>query len=152
LASHALLCRILVPGIFGHAVDVDALEQRLSTFFQHQQQTLEVPPRGSIILAVDGKTFTQRVRGTIPTGQTSGVHLVAAYLPDVSVVLAQLAVNHKENEIVAVPTFFAHLDWNGTVVVGDAMQTQRALSTQIVQAGGESVVCQREPTRALCRD
>lgn len=119
--------------ILGHAVDVDALEQRLSMFFQHQQQTAEVPPRGSIILAVDGKTL----RGTIPTGQTSGVHLVAAYLPEVGVVLAQLAVEHKENEIVAVPTLLARLDLQGTVVVGDAMQTQRALSVQIVEAGGD---------------
>jgi predicted transposase YbfD/YdcC len=134
--------------MLGHAVDVDALEQRLSTFFHHQQQTPEVPPRGSIILAVDGKTFTQRVRGTIPTGQTSGVHRVAAYLPEVGVVLAQLAVNHKENEIVAVPTLLAYLEWHGTVVVGDAMQPQRALSTQIVEAGGDYLwfVKENQPT------
>jgi predicted transposase YbfD/YdcC len=119
--------------IFGHAVDVQALEQVLGTFFQELHTTSEVPGRGSLILAVDGKTL----RGTIPLGHTHGVHLVAAYLPDSGVVLAQLAVDDKANEIVAVPKVLAQLDLTGMVVVGDAMQTQRALSTAIVEAGGD---------------
>lgn len=114
-------------------VDVQALEAALSTFFQGSQATAEIPARGSLILAVDGKTL----RGTIPAGQTRGVHLVAAYLPETGVVLAQLAVDTKENEIVVVPTLVAHLDLTGMVVVGDAMQTQRKLSIQIVEAGGD---------------
>ncbi len=43
----------------------------------------------------------------------------------------------KENEIVVVPTLLAQLDLQGTVVVGDAMQTQRDLSIQIVETGGD---------------
>lgn len=119
--------------LFAEAVDVQALEAALSTFFQARQATAEVPARGSLILAVDGKTL----RGTIPAGQTRGVHLVAAYLPETGVVLAQLAVDTKENEIVVVPTLVAHLDLTGMVVVGDAMQTQRQLSIQIVENGGD---------------
>jgi predicted transposase YbfD/YdcC len=119
--------------LFGQAVDVSALEQHLGHFFQHIQQTSEVPSRSSIILAIDGKTL----RGTIALGQTTGVHLVAAYLPQVGVVLAQLAVERKENEIVVVPSLLAQLDLTGMVVVGDAMQTQRDVSIQIVEAGGD---------------
>ncbi len=119
--------------LFGQAVDVAALEQQLGQFFQQRHQANTVPARGSLILAVDGKTL----RGTIPAGQTRGVHLVAAYLPQQGVVLAQLAVDRKENEIVVVPTLLAHLDVTGMVVVGDAMQTQRDLSIQIVEAGGD---------------
>lgn len=121
--------------IFAEAVDVQVLEYALGQFFQATQTTAEVPARGSIILAVDGKTL----RGTIPAGQTSGVHLVAAYLPERGVVLAQLAVDRKENEIVVVPTLLAQLDLTGMVVIGDAMQTQRHLSIQIVEAGGDYV-------------
>lgn len=130
--------------IFGAAVDVHALEHALGTFFYATQHPVPVPARGSIILAVDGKTL----RGTIPLGQTAGVHLVAAYLPQAGVVLAQLAVEHKDNEIVAIPTLLAHLDLHGCVVVGDAMQTQRALSSQIVEAGGDYlwVVKDNQPT------
>jgi predicted transposase YbfD/YdcC len=128
--------------VLGHAVDPVALEQALSTFFQ--PQSTDAPARGSLILAVDGKTL----RGTIPGGQTRGVHLVAAYLPEQGVVLAQLQVDTKENEIVVVPTLLAQLDLRGTVVVGDAMQTQRALRAQVVEAGGDYLwfVKENQPT------
>ena len=125
--------------ILGHAVDPTALEQALSTFFQSSAPDA-APARGSVILAVDGKTL----RGTIPLGATQGVHLVAAYLPEHGVVLAQLAVDRKENEIVVVPTLLAQLDLRGTVVAGDAMQTQRALSAQIVEAGGDYLWCVKD--------
>ena len=54
----------------------------------------------SILVTIDGKTL----RGTIPKGKTRGVHLLAAYLPEEGVVLLQIEVNQKENEIVAAPT------------------------------------------------
>src|SRR3712207_6478779 len=128
--------------ILGHAVDPAALEAALRTFFQEH-----APPaatRGSLIVAVDGKTL----RGTIPAGQTRGVHLVAAYLPAHGVVLTQLAVDCKENEIVVVPTLVAQLNLQGCVVVGDAMQAQRELSQQIVAAGGDYlwIVKENQPT------
>ena len=118
--------------ILGQAVDPDALEQARTTCFQAPPAD-DAPARGSIILVVDGKTL----RGTIPLGHTQGVHLVAAYVPEHGVVLAQLEVDTKANEIVVVPTLLAHLDLQGRVVVGDAMQTQRAVSVQIVEAGGD---------------
>jgi predicted transposase YbfD/YdcC len=129
--------------VFASAVAVDELEQLLGAFFAEQQATAEVPERGSIVLAVDGKTL----RGTIPVGQSRGVHLVAAYLPAVGVVLAQVAVEQKDNEIVAVPKLLETLDLTGVVVVGDAMQAQRALSIQIGEAGGDYVwlVKQNQP-------
>lgn len=119
--------------IFAQAVDPVAFDRLTGHFFQELLHTAEVPARGSLILAVDGKTL----RGTIPLGATQGVHLVAAYLPQTGVVLAQLAVDCKANEIVVVPTLLAQLDVTGVVVTGDAMQTQRVLSTQIVEAGGD---------------
>src|SRR5919199_2410266 len=124
--------------VLGAAVDPREVEQALRTFFQ--PPTPAAPARASLVLAVDGKTL----RGTIPLGQTQGVHLVAAYLPEHGVVLAQLAVDRQENESVVVPTLLAQLDLQGTVVVGDAMQTQRELSVQIVEAGGDYVWCVKE--------
>jgi predicted transposase YbfD/YdcC len=116
--------------VFGHAIDVEQFETVLGQFFAEQQASAEVLARGSTVLAVDGKTL----RGTIPAGQSRGVHLVAAYLPNQGVVLAQLAVDCKENEIVAVPKLLKQLDLTGMVVVGDAMQAQRELSIQVVEA------------------
>jgi predicted transposase YbfD/YdcC len=134
--------------VFGQAVDVEELEQLLGAFFREQQATAEVPARGSIVLAVDGKTM----RGTIAHGQTRGVHLVAAYLPASGVVLAQVAVEQKHNEIVAVPKLLVDLDLTGTVVVGDAMQAQRALSIQVVEAEGDYLWFVKENQPALLAD
>lgn len=112
------------------------------------QHTAEVPARGSIILAVDGKTL----RGTIPAGQTKGVHMVAAYLPEQGIVLAQLAVAEQTNEIVAVPALMAQLDVTGMVVTGDAMQAQWALSIQIVETGGDDLWMVKENQPGLYAD
>lgn len=129
--------------ILGQALDQLELEQALTALFQPAPESLP-PLRGSIILAIDGKTIT----GTILLGKTRGVHLVAAYLPEEGVVLAQLAVECKENEIVVMPTLLASLDLQGKIVVGDAMQTQRALSAQVIAVGGDYVwfVKQNQPT------
>ncbi len=117
--------------IFGTAVDIDALEHVLREVLQ--PAVSEVPARGNIALALDGKTL----RGTISLGHTSGVHLVAAYVPHHGVVLTQLEVQTKENDIVVAPTVLAALDLQGIGVTGDAMYTQRSLSIQIVEAGGD---------------
>jgi predicted transposase YbfD/YdcC len=89
--------------------------------------------RAQTVVNLDGKAL----RGTIPAGQTSGVHLLAAYAPTLGATLAQMAVAHKTNEIGAAPGLLRTLDLAGVVVTGDAMYAQRALSTQIVEAGGD---------------
>ena len=84
---------------------------------------------------IDGKTL----RGSIPAGQTRGVHLMAAYVPGEGVVIAQVEVGGKENEIKAAPRLLEAIDLRGKVVSADAMLAQRQLSVQIVEAGGEYV-------------
>lgn len=87
----------------------------------------------SVLIVIDGKSL----RGTIPTGETQGVHLLAAYLPEEGVVLAQEPVSCKENELSAAPRMLAQLNLRQKVVCGDAMFTQRHLSVQICAAGGD---------------
>ena len=86
----------------------------------------------SVVVSIDGKT----VRGTIPAGACRGQHLLAAYLPQEGIVLLQVAAGAKDNEISVAPTLLGSLDLRGKVVTGDAVHTQRALSTQTVAAGG----------------
>lgn len=86
-------------------------------------------------ITLDGKT----VRGTIAFGESRGLHLLAAYLPGLGVVLAQLAVDTKTNEITAAPQVLKLLDLQGKIVTGDAMFAQRALSLLIVETGGDYV-------------
>lgn len=89
----------------------------------------------SVLVAIDGKTM----RGTIPKGQTQGVHLLAAYLPSEGITLLQLPVADKENEIVAAPRLLEALDLKGRVVCGDAMFTQREISVQVLSQGGNYI-------------
>jgi predicted transposase YbfD/YdcC len=114
--------------ILGQAIDVQEFEQVLGAFFKGCQVQSEQ-------LAMDGKTL----RGTIEAGQTRGVHLLAVYGVEGGVVLNQVNVLSKENEISAAPKVLNGIELRGKVVTGDALFTQRDLSSQIVDAGGHYV-------------
>ena len=86
-------------------------------------------------ITLDGKTL----RGTIAFGQSRGLHLLAAYLPGAGVVLFQVAVDVKENEITAAPKVLKMLDLQGKIITGDALLAQRTLSLLIVTAKGHYV-------------
>jgi len=118
--------------ILGNAVQPADVDSAVAAFLRRAEAPL-VPARASIVVALDGKTL----RGTIPRGSTRGLHLLAAYRPDDGVVLAQVAVDQKANEIVAAPQLVRLLDLQGVVITGDALLAQRNLSIQIVEAGGD---------------
>jgi predicted transposase YbfD/YdcC len=102
----------------------------------------------SVLVSLDGKTL----RGTIPKGETSGVHLLAAYLPEEGIVLMQVAVDSKENEIAAAPRILTALDLRGRVVCGDALFTQRDLSAQVLYEGGDYIWFVKENQSRLKED
>jgi predicted transposase YbfD/YdcC len=117
--------------ILGHAVEVEHLEQIVSAFFA------ALPGAGrSVLVNIDGKTL----RGTLSAGQTQGVHLLAVYLPGEGLVLAQVEVTNKENEIPATPRVLTMVDLRGKIVTTDALLTQRKIAIRIVEAGGEYVL------------
>ncbi len=118
--------------VLGHGVEPSEVEEIVGRFFRQATRTTQ-HKRGSIHLAMDGKTL----RGTIPLGKTEGVHLLALYLPQQGVVLAQMNVEHKGKEITFAPTLLSQIDLRGVVVSGDAMFDRRSLSAKIVQAHGD---------------
>lgn len=113
--------------------DVVSLTELERLFSQYLHETYG--GQQSQLVAIDGKTM----RGTIPQGSTQGVHLLAAYLPEEGVVLKQVEVGVKENEIKAAPQLIQELDLKNRVVCGDAMQTQRQLSVDILAKGGDYI-------------
>lgn len=117
--------------ILGHAVDPEELERVLGQFFGHDLAPVSQP--GQRHLCLDGKTL----KGTIPLGASQGVHLVAAYLPQEGVVLAQVQVKTSGNEVSAAPVLLATLDLRGTVGSLDATFAARKLSATILQAKGD---------------
>lgn len=125
------------------AVDIDDFERTIRDFFREQ------PGAGqSILVNLDGKTM----RATIPEGQTHGVHLLAAYLPQEGWVAFQVEVGSHENEIPAAKRVVKQLDLRGKVVTGDAMQAQRDLSVAIVEGGGDYVWTVKDNQGQLKRD
>ena len=103
----------------------------VSTYFR--RQLIDTRLRGGTVLAIDGKMM----RHAISAARGRGLYFVAAYLPQHGLVLAQLPVGNKENEIVVAPQLLEPLDLRGMVVTGDAMYTQRELVKQIVRQGGD---------------
>ena len=87
--------------ILGRVIEIAEFEQVVCDYFANQANAGE-----SVLINLDGKTL----RGTIPAGQTRGVHLLAAYLPEEGWVLAQLEVGTKENEIPASARLLKALD------------------------------------------
>jgi predicted transposase YbfD/YdcC len=130
--------------ILGHGVEPSEVEQIIGRFFVTAARGSQ-PKRGSLQLALDGKTL----RGTIPLGASQGVHLLAAYLPKQGVVLAQMRVDEKSNEITHAPKLLRQVDLRGVVVSGDAMFDQRELSIQIVQANGDYLWIVKDNQEAL---
>ena len=133
--------------VLGHGVEPAEVEQMLGQFFGSALKKSE-PRRASLQVALDGKTL----RGTIPLGETRGVHLLAAYVPKHGVVLAQMRVEEKSNEITHAPKLLKQLDLRGVVVSGDAMFAQRKLSIQIVQAKGDYLWTVKDNQEGLRED
>lgn len=96
--------------------------------------------RGSQGVAVDGKAQRGRLRHEAQ--RSHPVHAVSAFCHELGMVLAQIGVDHAQHqaELTVVPALIAQVDWEGRVLTGDALYCQRAVCTQVVEAGGDYVV------------
>jgi hypothetical protein len=95
-------------------------------------------------LALDGKCL----RGSRDAA-TPGVHLVAAYAPDVEAVVGQPRVDAKTNEHKAALELLGVLPLRDRVVTADAMVTHRDVCAAVIDAGGDYVLPAKDnqPTR-----
>ncbi len=116
--------------IMSDVLDAEALEK---VFVDYLHQTYG--GMTSRLVTIDGKTM----RGTIPKGLTRGVHLLAVYLPEEGITLKQVLVDNKENEISAATGLFEDVQLKGRIVCADAMQTQRDISIDVVNNGGDYI-------------
>lgn len=133
--------------VLGSGVAAEAIEAAVGPLLA-APVSAEVPERASKQFAVDGKTM----RGTIPAGSSQSVHLVSVYDVHQQVVLAQMRVGAKANELSAAPSLLAALPLHGVLVTGDAMYAQRQLSIQIVEAGGDYCWIVKENQKTLYDD
>lgn len=114
--------------------------QAFGRAFTAWTQTLRLTHDGEI-LALDGKTL----RHSFDTAQGQApIHLVTAWATNCRLVLAQLSVSDKSNEITAFPALLSLLDLDGCTVTIDAMGCQREIARQIIEQGGDYVLAVKE--------
>lgn len=125
MPSHHTYRRVLAEGI-----DPDELEGLVRDRHRHCGEA-----GYQVVVCMDGKML----RGTIDLNVSEGLCLLAVFLPGEGVILAQIAIESKQNEITAAPSLLEYVDLRNKVVIGDAMHTQRQVSIQIGKAGGDYI-------------
>jgi predicted transposase YbfD/YdcC len=86
------------------------------------------------IIAIDGKRLR---RSYDSSSGKSAIHMVSAWAHDARMVLAQVKVGDKSNEITAIPELLEVLDIAGCIVTIDAMGCQTAIAQQIIAKEGD---------------
>jgi len=88
------------------------------------------------VIAIDGKAM----RGTKNKVHNLGpLYLVNAWCCANNVVLGQVPVDNKSNEITAVPKLLDMLDTSGAIVTRDAMGCQKDIAAKIKEKGGDYI-------------
>ena len=85
------------------------------------------------LVAIDGKTLR---RSHDASEGKKATHVINAWSSMNQVVLAQMKVDGKSNEITAIPELLALLDLKGAIVSIDAMGCQRDIAQKIISHGG----------------
>ena len=89
------------------------------------------------VIPIDGKTL----KGSYDRGKgKSAIHLVSAWSSEYRLVLGQVKVADKTNEITPIPAFLELLDIAGCIITIDAMGTQTAIASQIFNAKADYVL------------
>ena len=104
--------------------------------FQRWVQSL-VDTLGMQVIAMDGKTL---IGSYDRESSCKALHVVSAWATQHRLVLGQLKVADKSNEITAIPALLELLDLSGCIVTIDAMGTQKAIVAQIRQGNADYVL------------
>lgn len=96
-----------------------------------------VETTGCDVIAIDGKT----ARGSFTTkDRKNPLHAVSAWSSNYQLVLGQVAVNEKSNEITAIPELLTLLDIENSIVTLDAMGCQKHIAQQIIRQNADYIL------------
>ena len=124
------------------ALDADALDRLLGQWLQDRHAT------GWDHVALDGKVLKGSRDGAVP-----GVHLLAAYAPQASAVLAQMRVEATTNEHKAARRLLGVLPpLTGTVVTADALFTHADFGDAVGEQQGDYVLYAKDNQAGLKAD
>jgi predicted transposase YbfD/YdcC len=100
-------------------------------------------------IAIDGKTMR---RSFDRASGKAALHLVSAWATEQRLVLGQVAVDTKSNEITAIPKLLELLDVSGALVSIDAMGCQKEIAAKIRAGGGDYVLSVKDNQPHLMED
>jgi len=89
------------------------------------------------VIAIDGKTLRRSYQ---KKGAKAPIHMVSAFATRQRLVLGQVKVAEKSNEIIAIPALLAMMAIEGAVVTIDAMGCQREIAQQILDQKADYVL------------
>lgn len=92
------------------------------------------------IINIDGKT----IRGAKAHGKKSPIHMVSAWACENNLVLGQVKVNEKSNEITAIPELLELLNVEKSIVTIDAMGCQKEIAEKIIEQKADYVLAVKE--------
>lgn len=123
------------------AVEPSEIERCL---IEHGRKFLDTLAEKQIV--IDGK----KLRGTSPkTRGTKGDYLMNAYVSENHIMIGQLQLKDKENEIIAIPQIIDKLDIEGSVVSIDAIGTQVNIAQGILDKKAHYFLAVKENQGAL---
>jgi predicted transposase YbfD/YdcC len=93
------------------------------------------------VIAMDGKQLHGSKNGS--NGQAA-IDMVSAWATANELVLGQVKVDDKSNEIPAIPKLLQLLDVSGCLVTMDAMGTQTEIAETIIDQGGDYLLAVKE--------
>lgn len=100
-------------------------------------------------IAIDGKTVR---RSFDRAAGKAALHLVSAWATEQHLVLGQVAVDTKSNEITAIPKLLELLDVSGALVSIDALGCQKEIAAKIRAGGGDYVLSVKDNQPHLLED
>jgi predicted transposase YbfD/YdcC len=101
------------------------------------------------VIAIDGKTLRRCYQ---KKGAKAAIHMVSAFAARQRLVLGQVKVAEKSNEIVAIPKLLDMLAIEGAIVTIDAMGCQRDIAQKILDKKADYALALKGNQGTLCED
>ncbi len=104
---------------------------------------------GGKVVAIDGKTLRRSHDRRLGK---SAIHMVSAWASTNHLLLGQVKIDEKSNEITAIPALLEMLALNGCIVTIDAIGTQKEIARAVVDQGADYVLAVKENQGHLYED
>ena len=138
IPSHDTLGRVFAR------IDPEAFQ---ASFKEWVQAIVELT--GGQVIAIDGKQLRRSHDGVLGK---NAIYMVSAWATANQLVLGQVKVDDKSNEITAIPKLLQLLDISGCIVSMDAMGTQTDIARTMIRQGGDYILSVKENQGNLYED